>query len=121
MKVTVDGRYVTIQSALNRDSGTIGMTALLKHELVDREWQRLIHVSAERSHKAFKRQRVSGMKAGHLGGLGSFGVPVLEIKELYSLLPRIGKEVWKIQIGLAGVGESLQILIGTGKKDVTHW
>jgi hypothetical protein len=64
----------------------MGMTALLKHLLVDTEWERLIHVPSEGSHKAFKRKRVSAMKSDGLGYLGGLGVPILEIKDLHPLL-----------------------------------
>lgn len=44
-------------------------------------------VSRERAYKSFKRKRVSGMIPSHLGGLGGFGVPILEIKNLHPLHP----------------------------------
>lgn len=62
------------------------MMALLKHDFVDTEWQRLIYVSAEGADESFKWERVSSRKPRHLGNLGGLDMTVLEIKDLFALL-----------------------------------
>jgi hypothetical protein len=99
----------------------MGMTALLKHLLVDTEWERLIHVSAEGSHKAFIRQRVSAMKSDGLGHLGGFGVAVLEIKDLNPLLSRVWESVRKCLVSRSLIRKDLKIMAWTGEKDVAHF
>jgi hypothetical protein len=98
---------------LNTDSGTAGITALLIHLLIDTEWEGLIHVSVERSHESFKAQIISIMEPGHLGNLGVLGVPVLEIKELHSLYPRIGELIKKCDKGSPLIRKHLQIMAWT--------
>jgi hypothetical protein len=94
----------------NDDELATGMMALLIHRLVDTERQRLMDVSTERSYKSFKRERVSRMKPGHLGNLGGFGMPVLEIKQLNSLLPRHREEIGQTDKCLAFIRKHLEIM-----------
>jgi hypothetical protein len=93
MKVVWDLIGETSRHWLKMDSGTMGMTALLKDLLVDTEWEGLIDVSVEDAHESFVRQSIRIMKPCHLGGLGALGVAVLEIQKLHSRSPRIGKVV----------------------------
>jgi hypothetical protein len=114
MKVTWEGRSSDSRGVLKMDSGTMGMTALLIHLLVDAERQGLMDVARVRSYESFIRQRVSHMITNTLGDLGGFGVPVLEVEKLHALHPRVREEVRETQEGAALVRKDLKILIRTG-------
>lgn len=90
MNVMLEGRGVASRAALKTDSGAIGITARLtslKHQFIHRQRKALIYVAMEGSDEALKRERISRMPTGHLGGLGGLTVSILEIEKLHALHP----------------------------------